>query len=67
MYLLFTMPNCGVCERNKGLLNYKNIEYKEIKVTESKENRELAMKYNVKMGGAIIDESTGSLVDINAL
>jgi glutaredoxin len=67
MYLLFTIPNCSICERNKGLLNYKNIEYKEIKVTESKENAELAEKYKVKMGGSIIDNITGKLVSINEL
>lgn len=67
MYLLFTIPNCGICNNNKRQLEQKQIEFQEIKVMESDKNQELARKYNVRMGGTIIDSNTGKVVDVNDL
>lgn len=64
MLLLFTMPNCGKCKISKQKLNDKNLEYKEIDVTLSKENANLANKYNIKYAGTIIDDNTGEVFTI---
>lgn len=64
MYLLFTMPNCGQCLIVKHKLQEKGIKYQEIDVTISKENRELAERYEIKMAGTIIDGDTGELVEL---
>lgn len=63
--LLFTMPNCHVCEETKRKLKEKKLIYREIKVMDNKENQELAIKYNVKMAGTVINEETGEKIDIN--
>lgn len=65
MYLLFTMPHCPQCTKVKSLLKEKGIKYTEYDVVKDPEGLKLARKYNVKMGGAIVDVKTGQHVDIN--
>lgn len=65
MYLLFALPKCPQCEASKKILQDNNIEYKEILVSESIENAQLAIKYNVKMGGTVIDDETGEKIDLD--
>jgi glutaredoxin len=67
MYLLFSIPNCVKCNNNKKILHEKNIEFKEVNVMESEENKKLAMQYNIKMGGTIIDDTTGKIIDVDEL
>lgn len=67
MYLIFTQPACSNCILNKKVLDEKGIEYKEIDVTSSQENIELANKYNVRMGGTVVNEDTGEHVNVNEL
>ena len=59
MYLVFTSPKCGRCEKVKNELKLKNILFKEIDITGSKENLEMARKYGVTLGGTIINDIDG--------
>jgi glutaredoxin len=65
--LLFTMPNCGRCLISKHKLEKRNLEFTEIDVTKSQDNIELAKKYNVKVGGIIIDTKTGGEFQIDTV
>lgn len=67
MYLLFSIPNCPQCKKAKDALDRKGIKYKEYDVYNNPEGLELARKYNVQMGGTIIDNKTGQQVDINKI
>jgi len=59
VYLVFTSPKCGRCEKVKNELKLKNILFKEIDITGSKENLEMARKYGVTLGGTIINDIDG--------
>ena len=62
--LLFTVPNCHQCEISKEKLEKHGIPYTEIKVNE-KNNMTVAVKYNVKQAGTIIDTETGDVFEID--
>lgn len=64
MLLLFTQPGCMQCLISKRKLEEKRLKYKEIDVSKSQENMDLAIKYDVKTGGTIIDDETGEIVKL---
>lgn len=64
MYLVFTMPKCPRCHASIQYLKENNLEFREIDVMASKENADLACKYDIKYGGTIIDEETGMILNV---
>ena len=64
MYLLFTTPTCGKCKMIKNFLIQKDVPFTEVNIVESKENLELAQKYNISVAGTIINSETGQQVNL---
>lgn len=64
LYLVFTIPNCPKCGEIKRKLDFLKIDYKEIAVMDSEENKQLAIKYKIKSGGTVIDDETGSVINV---
>jgi glutaredoxin-related protein len=58
------MKHCALCKLAKEKLEKEGLEFKEIDVMESAENVGLAKKYNIKMGGTIIDDETGKEIKL---
>lgn len=62
MLLLFTQPGCVQCLISKRKLEEKQLEYREIDISQSPENMDLAIQYGVRTGGTIINDETGETV-----
>jgi glutaredoxin len=65
MLLLFTQPGCVQCLISKKKLEDKQLTYKEIDISTSQENLDLAIKYGVKTSGTVIDDATGEQFKLN--
>ena len=64
MLLLFTQPGCVQCLISKRKLEEKQLEYREIDISQSSESMDLAIQYGVRTGGTIIDDETGEIVKL---
>jgi glutaredoxin len=61
------MNGCSKCKLAKVKLGKKGIEYKEVNINESDENMKLAESYNVTMGGTLVNDENGEILNINSL